>query len=241
MKYIKIILLVIIGLVFSSCSVDDTDLTIRDMVFGEDDPILATAKNYNAYGATNRQNIFWENFDNNTRNWPVGYSNNFYFRAINGGVYHLMGSSGLSATNSGFNILPTLNTTGNYEIEIRFKIIQNGTSGIKYKFVLANTSTSYSNRLEIINDDTNGNLNFTNFPSNDSNRNRYFDTTVTYNSPNGFDKLTLRKINNKWIVFFNEVYIKQLNSINIATNYFSFYTSKEAQIDFIKYDNLINL
>lgn len=235
------IIILFFGLYLTSCSVDETDVTIRDMVFGEADPLLATAKNYNSYGATNRQNVFLENFDNNSRNWPVGYTNLSYFRAVNGGVYHLMGFSGTSVTNSGFNTLPSLNPVGNYEIEIAFRIIQNGTSGIKYKFTFANASNSYNNRIEILNDETNGNFNITNFPANDSNRNRYYDTNLSYNSPNGFDKLTIRKVSNKWFVFFNGNFIKQLNSLNIATNYFNFYTSKEAQIEYIKFDNLINL
>lgn len=241
MKYIKIIIILFFGLHLTSCSVDDTDVTIRDMIFGKADPLLATAKNYNAYGATNRQNVLWENFDNNNRNWPVGFSNMSYFRAVNGGVYHLMGISGTSVTNSGFNTLPILNSSSNYEIEIAFRVIQNGTSGVKYKFTFANASNTYNNRIEILNDETNGNFNITNFPANDSNRNRYYDTNLSYNSPNGFDKLTIRKVSNNWFIFFNGNFIKQLNSLNIATNYFNFYTSKEAQIDFIKYDNLINL
>lgn len=241
MKNIKFTLILIFSLSLFSCSLDETDLTLRDMVFGEADPLLATAKNYNGYGAINRQNIYWESFDNNSRNWPFGYSNSSFFRTVSNGLYHLMGSSGTSATNSGFNTLPLLNSNGNYEIEIAFRILQNGTSGIKHSFTFSNTSNTYNNRIEIINDETNGNFNITNFPANDSNRNRYFDTNLSYNSPNGFDKLTIRKVSNKWFIFFNGIFIKQLNSLNIATNYFSFYTSKEAQIDFIKYDNLINL
>ena len=54
-------------------------------------------------------------------------------------------------------------------------------------------------------------------------------------------KLTIRKVSNKWFVFFNGNFIKQLDSLNIATSYFDFYTGKEAQIDYIKFDNLINL
>jgi hypothetical protein len=241
MKYLKLLTIFLVSLCFTNCSVDDNDVTIRDMVFGEADPLLATAKNYNAYGTANRQNVLLENFDNNNRNWPVGYTNQSYFRLINAGVYHLMGFSGTSVTNSGFNTLPLLNSSGNYEIEIAFRIIQNGTSGYKYKFTFASASNSYNNRIEILNDETNGNFNISNFPANDPNRNRYFDTNLSYNSPNGFDKLTIRKVSNKWFVFFNGNFIKQLDSLNIATSYFDFYTGKEAQIDYIKFDNLINL
>lgn len=221
-----------------SCEKFNEDLIVRDLIFGEADSLISTAKKFNAYNTNQRQNLFIEDFNNNDLNWPVVDGGMFHYRLIKNGVFYLMGSGGRDASNKNF---PKINYEENYEIEIRFKINQTGSFPIIYSFTFAQSENSYDARIDIINDGENGNFNISNFIGNDYNRNRYFDRSVSYNSPSDYDKLTLRNVSGKWFVFMNEVFLYQIKSLPIATNYFRFFTNKEAQIDYIRFDYLINL
>ena len=248
MRRILILLSFAIVSLLSSCSKTDNDITIRDMVFGETDMRLVQAKNYKGFPANLRQSVLWEPFIENVHQWTEVSNNNMnYFKVIEGGMYHIMGYSGSGVTNNGSsNTLPLISNSNNFEIEISFRIVQKGSRSLNYLLTFGDSSGDYKDRIEIMDypdasgNSSHSNFSISNFPSNDDNRNRYFDTNVKYNSPIGFDIITIRKVNSSWIIFFNGLYIKQLVSLRIATSWINFYTSKEAQIDYIKYDYLLN-
>ena len=82
-------------------------------------------------------------------------------------------------------------------------------------------------------------VNKTNLKINTINANSITENINNNDSAN-FNLLTLRKVNNYLIVFLNGVYVKHTPITTFNTNYFKFLTTKEAQIDYIKYFILTN-
>ncbi len=233
MRRILILLSFAIVSLLSACSKTDNDITIREMIFGDSDPLLAQYKNYSFYPSNKRQSVLWEPFDNNHRNWPVDTTGYNDYRKITNGVYHLAKTNGSSNTNSTSNTLPLLDVNRDYEIEIRVKIVRFYFSLIEqysYQF----SFTKAGSIVSISGNSGDTEPNFFLFPTNTKVR-------IKYNSPNGYDTFTLRKVNNKWILFVNGEYITHVESSDIGTKYFSFSTStNEALLDYIKYDYLLN-
>jgi hypothetical protein len=217
----------------SGCSKTDNDINIRDMIFGDGDPLLAQYKNYSFYPSSKRDRVLWEPFDNNHRNWPVDTNSIYNYRKISNGVYHLAKSTAGSNTNSTSNRLPLLDSGKDYEIEIKLKIIR-FSFDLLHQHSYQLSFTKVGSIVEISGNSGDTEPNFLLSPTNTKVR-------VKYNSPNGYDTITLRKVNKKWILFINGDYITHVDSADIGTEYFSFSTSTdEAMIDYIKYDYLLN-
>ena len=239
MKKFTYILLAMISFFLNSCIELENDLTIRDLVFSEGDPMLAQAKNYNYY-MDKKENILNEDFLNNSRNWPINNTSTNNYRKIENGLYKLAKTStSILQTNTTGNTLIPIGFNNNFEIEIRVKAYLN-----ENEFYTAENATytvGFSQNYSSLNfiSDVEVTVNKTNLKINTINANSITENINNNDSAN-FNLLTLRKVNNYLIVFLNGVYVKHTPITTFNTNYFKFLTTKEAQIDYIKYFILTN-
>lgn len=241
MKKSIYILFAIFSLTLNSCIELENDITVRDLVFSEGDPLLAQAKNYNYYSADKRQNILIEDFLNNTRNWPINTASIYNYRKIENGLYKLAkNSTSTLPTNTTGNTLTSIDFKNDFEIELKLKAYLN-----ENEFYPAENATytiGFSQNYSSLNfiSDVELTVNKTSIIINTENGANSATQKISNNDVANFNIITLRKVNKYLIVFLNGVYVKHTPITTFNTNYFKFLTTKEAQIDYIKYDLLIN-
>lgn len=234
------ILFVLVTIFLVSCSENDENLSIRELIFKEDaDSLTVALKNYNYFDANSRQALFNEEFNNNNNNWPI-YNINTYpekIATISNGEYVTYSAEDPLIVSKTLDI----DQTKNFEISVRIKNQTNFNTPIKeYTFFFESnaTSTLFNGIGLNINED----FQFLRFKYGNAINNtitsNVFDNANT--SDNQYHTITFRKVNDKVSVFFDENFleIKPLASFNFIGNKIGFYINRRITVDFVKIDYL---
>lgn len=224
----------------TSCS-EDSDLTGREMFFGDDaNPNVQIAKDYNAFPTNKRTTLFLENFNNNSNNWPIIQPNSIpshnNFAIVSNGKYYISGDS-WGQTIHQYTINLSIDTLKDFEIETSVIL---GASLSKpyecFRFGCSDISNGYSIYLMglddpkiIIDHKNNEELVSKEFPVEISN----------YDIANhNYAKISIRKISNSFLIFVNEKYVGKISFKEFSGSKIGYKAYGEYKSDYIKIDYL---
>lgn len=234
----QIFYFLVLFVLITSCS-EDSDLSGREMFFGDDaNPNIQIAKNYNAFATSQRTTLFLENFNNNNNNWPILLPNSmagqFQYYYINNGKYKMKGDNSTFYQSS---ILKTIDQNKDFEIEVSLSIFSNGfISNNGIAFGHNNIDNGYF--ISVISQSKN--LKVTYNSSSGINVEKEFTTNITdYDWANGVPiKITCRKVNQSMLFFVNENYLGKIIFEPFVDNYIGLRGLQETHFDYIKIDYL---
>lgn len=238
MKNITFIFAILLTLI--SCTENDENLSIRQLIFKEDaDSLTVALKNYDYFDSNSRQTFFNEDFNDNLNNWPLFNITSYpeKIATITNGEYVTYSAEEPLLLSK----LLDIDQTKNFEINVRIKNQTNFNTQIKeYTFFFeSNITATNINGIGLnINEDFQFlRLKYGNIVNNIITSNVLDNAN---NSDNAYHILTFRKVKDKVSVFFDQNFleIKPVSNFNFIGNRIGFYVNRRITVDYLKIDYL---
>jgi hypothetical protein len=191
---------------------------------------ISAQQSFNDIPSAQRSPLFTETFDNNSNEWIT--DNSWINGKINNGYYDIVCKNFNQNTGLTYKTI-AVDLSKNFEIETSFRIVK-GTGALV--FGLTKDFDHY--RVEI--DSKKNVIIVKDSPSKGKVEKLFSGTVKSLSDPGIYNKLTISKLNDKYLIFINDLLVKQLQNLILTGDQmgYSVELNSEISVDYLKIASL---